>query len=45
MIAKYAKEAEQQSWLGVYTTKQLQDKQMPPLANQIVKTSYTAYTA
>lgn len=37
MIEKYAKEAEQQSWLGAYTTKQLQDKQMPPIANQIVK--------
>ena len=37
MVEKYAKEAEQQSWLGAYTTKQLQDKQMPPTANQILK--------
>ena len=27
----------QQSWLGAYTTKQLQDKQMQPTANHILK--------
>ena len=37
MVEKYAKEAEQQSWLGAFTTKQLQDKQMPPTANPILK--------
>ena len=34
---KYTKEAEEQKWLGAYTNKQRQDKQLPPTANQILK--------
>ena len=34
---KYTKEAEGQKWLGAYTNKQRQDKQLPPTANQILK--------
>ena len=34
---KYTKEAEEQKWLVAYTSKQRQDKQMPPTANQILK--------
>ena len=34
---KYTKEAEEQNWLGDYTNKQRQDKQLPPTANQILK--------
>lgn len=29
---KYTKEAEEQKWLGAYTNKQCQDKQLPPTA-------------
>ena len=34
---KYTKEAEEQKWLGAYTNKQRQDKQLPPIANQILR--------
>ena len=34
---KYTKEAEEQKWLGAYTNKQRQDKQLPPTANQFLK--------
>ena len=34
---KYTKEAEEQKWLGAYTNKQRQDKQLPPTAKQILK--------
>ena len=34
---KYTKEAEEQKWFGAYTSKQRQDKQLPPTANQILK--------
>ena len=34
---KYTREAEEQKWLGAYTSKQLQDKQMSPTSNQILK--------
>ena len=37
MVERYTTDAEQQSWLGAYTTKQLQDNQMPPAAKQILK--------
>ena len=34
---KYTKEVEKQKWLGAYTNKQRQDKQLPHTANQILK--------
>ena len=34
---KYTKEAEEQNWLGDYTNKQRQGKQLPLTANQILK--------
>jgi len=34
---KCTKEAQEQKWLGAYTNKQRQNKQMPPTANQILK--------
>lgn len=36
-MEKYAKKTEQQSWLGAYTTKQLQDTQMPTTAHHILR--------
>ena len=34
---KCTKEAQEQKWLGAYTNKQRQNKQMPPTANQVLK--------
>ena len=37
ILEKYTREAEEQKWLGAYTNKQRQHKELPPTAKQILK--------